>query len=297
MLRATIIGLWAIFVFNADKAHAEIQCGLGCVLTENKKSIDLFIEYSSEVARLTPTAPTLLYGWSVFSLKQIDEAYTRKKRNRVTMTESLWAQANKSVPLAVVELLAPQWKTANIAQKLQKAAVNTVKDQTWSEIFEAGYSNQLTLSDTNDSSNFKTPECREPNQVRPDSTCDEQADKKKESLWKQVSFNTNYQQNQQPHNNACVSVPDSMSDLVDVQSSGFTEGVSELVQCVVTNISIISESNAVFSYQCIYNQGASAAGRYEIYRAKDSMRILRIEQNDGSEMVEETMYEPCAKIQ
>ncbi len=112
-----------------------MQCGFGCFLKTNEKSINAAINYSAAVARDIPLPPAQLYGWGVYGLMNADEIYDRSRKNGV----SLWASAHtqlvkQSVP-TIIDAIVPEWgdRFVDIAQR---HAALAIPEYQWGELFE-----------------------------------------------------------------------------------------------------------------------------------------------------------------
>ena len=139
MWKVFLPGLVAASLLPNKAAHAEMQCGFGCFLKKNEKSINAAISYSAERAREIPLPPTQLYGWGVYAVMNADEIYDRSLKNGVSLWASTQAQMVKQVIPYAVDHIAPPWGRG-VLDQLQKQAVTAVRDYAWSELFEAGYS-------------------------------------------------------------------------------------------------------------------------------------------------------------
>lgn len=142
MWKILVSGLMAIFVFGSVQANAETQCGFGCFLKKNEKSINAAINYSADVARDIPLPPTQLYGWGVYVLMNADEVYSRSNKNNVSLWASTKAQAVKVAIPTAVDLVAPKFG-GSVLDKIKRDTVTAVRDYAWGELFEAGYSEYI----------------------------------------------------------------------------------------------------------------------------------------------------------
>lgn len=135
MWKVLLPGLLAASLLPSKVAHAEMQCGFGCFLKTNEKSINAAINYSAAVARDIPLPPAQLYGWGVYGLMNADEIYDRSRKNGV----SLWASAHtqlvkQSVP-TIIDAIVPEWgdRFVDIAQR---HAALAIPEYQWGELFE-----------------------------------------------------------------------------------------------------------------------------------------------------------------
>lgn len=289
------LGCIAIFLVTCDVAQAEIQCGFGCTLNNNKLTIDLFIEYSSEVARLSPYPPAILYGWGVFSLKQIDETVTRSKTNRITLEESAWVQVGKFAALKALTVRAPAWNATRIAQRLSKAAVHTVKDYAGSGLFEAGYA--LSRGNTTDNTNSSKPEeitaktgISDCNSSSPEDPMCEENENSHSARWR-WTYSSSYPGET---GTECITLPSTIEGFTDETANNIIESYSGGgALCAIQNKSIINYKNSVFRYHC-RSGNIYFSGTYEIYVSENLLRTIRTQQhNDGDDVQEEVRYEQC----